>query len=158
MCIRDSLYVAQSWEPHSIVGNVFIGKVSGKSNVGGIIGFYDSLNKYDNIAGNFYKTDCGAKSGIGAVKYIDTNYANPTRTEGTTYINTEKGVSDCPEVYGCGWKAQYNRVDDPIGKDKDNLAKGTADVPDKICYELTINGEWNNKEFYVCLLYTSCRA
>ncbi|MDD4377541.1 MAG: DUF4430 domain-containing protein [Eubacteriales bacterium] len=143
------LYVAQSWDPHSIVGNVFTGKVSGKSNVGGIIGFYDSLNKYDKIAGNFYKTDCGAKSGIGAVKYIDTNYANPTRTEGTTYINTEKGVSDCPEVYGCGWKAQYNRVDDPIGKDKDNLAKGTADVPDKICYELTINGEWNNKEFYV---------
>ena len=73
--LGSDLYVAQVWDNviYSFAGNSFSGKISGTTNVGGIIGFYDSLNKYDNIAGNFYKTDCGATKGIGAVKYVDTN-------------------------------------------------------------------------------------
>ena len=65
--------VNQAWNNYSLVGNTFTGKVSGTKNVGGIIGYYRSLNMCDNIAGNFYQTDCGAKQGIGAVEYVDTS-------------------------------------------------------------------------------------
>ena len=120
------VYVAQDWENNNyeFSGNHFSGTVSGESNVGGIIGFYESLNKYDNISDNTYTLDCGAKSGFGAVKYVDTNYENPTAVDGTVYFSTENGTSDCPTVQWCMWKAAYNRTDDPLGADAEKLAKG----------------------------------
>ena len=130
-------YVVQAWNSYAVVANTFSGKVSGQTNIGGIIGFYDSLNKYDNIAGNFYTKNCGAASGIGAVKYVDTNYKNPTKITGTTYFNTEKGVSECPEVKGCNWKAAHNRTDDPLGADKEKLTKAVDSIPtEAFAYEL----------------------
>ena len=91
-------FVAQVWGTCSLVGNRFTGTADGTKNVGGIIGFYGSLNKFDNVAANFYSTDCGTDKGIGAVKYVDTNYAAPTPSEDTVYFNTEKGTSGCPAV------------------------------------------------------------
>ena len=148
--LGSDLYVAQVWDNviYSFAGNSFSGKISGTTNVGGIIGFYDSLNKYDNIAGNFYKTDCGATKGIGAVKYVDTNVKKPTQASGTTYINTEFGVRDCPTVEGCQWKAGHNRTDDPLGADASRLAGAVETVPtEAICYELAVKG--TVKEHYV---------
>ena len=148
--LGSDLYVAQVWDNviYSFAGNSFSGKIKGTTNVGGIIGFYDSLNKYDNIAGNFYKTDCGATKGIGAVKYVDTNVKKPTQVSGTTYINTEFGVRDCPTVEGCQWKAGHNRTDDPLGADASRLAGAVETVPtEAICYELAVNG--TVKEHYV---------
>ena len=148
--LGSDLHVAQVWDNviYSFAGNSFSGKISGKTNVGGIIGFYDSLNKYDNIAGNFYKTDCGATKGIGAVKYVDTNVKKPTQASGTTYINTEFGVRDCPTVEGCQWKAGHNRTDDPLGADASRLAGAVETVPtEAICYELAVKG--TVKEHYV---------
>ncbi len=148
--LGSDLYVAQVWDNviYSFAGNSFSGEISGKTNVGGIIGFYDSLNKYDNIAGNFYKTDCGATKGIGAVKYVDTNVKKPTQASGTTYINTEFGVRDCPTVEGCQWKAGHNRTDDPLGADASRLAGAVETVPtEAICYELAVKG--TVKEHYV---------
>ena len=148
--LGSDLHVAQVWDNviYSFAGNSFSGKISGKTNVGGIIGFYDSLNKYDNIAGNFYKTDCGATKGIGAVKYVDTNAKKPTQASGTTYINTEFGVRDCPTVEGCQWKAGHNRTDDPLGADASRLAGAVETVPtEAICYELAVEG--TVKEHYV---------
>ena len=44
-------------------------KVSGSgSAVGGVIGYLRSLNKFDDIANNYYASGCGAKYGIGAVQ------------------------------------------------------------------------------------------
>lgn len=131
--LGSDLHVAQVWDNviYSFAGNSFSGKISGTTNVGGIIGFYDSLNKYDNIAGNFYKTDCGATKGIGAVKYVDTNVKKPTQVSGTTYINTEFGVRDCPTVEGWQWKAGHNRTDDPLGADAKQTCRGGRDGSDR---------------------------
>ena len=74
MCIRDT-----TWEycQYYLRNNSFTGKVQATgenaSYIGGIIGFYDSLNRIDAISNNYYSKDCGATSGIGFVKYIDTS-------------------------------------------------------------------------------------
>ena len=141
--LGSDLYVAQVWDNviYTFAGNSFSGKISGKTNVGGIIGFYDSLNKYDNIAGNFYKTGCGATKGIGTVKYVDTNVKKPTKASGTTYINTEFSVLECPAVEGCKWQVGHNRTDDPLGADASRLAEVVETIPtDPICYELIVKG------------------
>ena len=148
--LGSDLYVAQVWDNviYTFAGNSFSGKISGKTNVGGIIGFYDSLNKYDNIAGNFYKAGCGATKGIGAVKYVDTNAKKPTKVSGTTYINTEFSVLECPAVEGCKWQVGHNRTDDPLGADASRLAEAVETIPtDPICYELTVKG--TVKDHYV---------
>ena len=143
-------YVAQAWNSYAVVANTFSGKVSGQSNVGGIIGFYDSLNKFDNIAVNFYTKNCGVASGIGAVKYVDTNYKDPTKVTGTTYFNTEKGVSECPEVKGCKWKAAHNRTDDPLGADKEKLTKAVDSIPtEAFAYELVLKSGNVKTEYLV---------
>ncbi|MCQ2438969.1 MAG: DUF4214 domain-containing protein [Oscillospiraceae bacterium] len=116
-------FVAQSWGATSVINNTFTGKVEGTENVGAIIGFYDSLNKFNNVSGNLYAADCGADKGIGAVKYIDTNYADPTPAAGTIYFSTENSTEDCPVVSGCAWKVAHNRTDDPLGADADKLCK-----------------------------------
>ena len=142
-------YVAQAWNSYSVVGNTFSGKITGSENVGGIIGFYDSLNKFDNIAVNFYTKDCGAADGIGMVKYVDTNNQKPTTKEGTIYFNTEKGISECPEVKGCNWKAAHHRTDDPLGADKENLTKAVDTIPtEAFCYELVVSGT-PKTEYYI---------
>ena len=125
-------YVAQAWDSYSLTGNTFSGKVSGQENVGGIIGYYRSLNKFDNISNNIYAADCGAEKGIGAVVYVDTSYANPTKVDGVLYFNTANGVSGCPKVNGCIWKANHNRTDDPLGKDAVKLCRSTNEslLPD----------------------------
>ena len=141
--LGSDLHVAQAWDnvSYSFVGNSFAGTISGKTNVGGIIGFYDSLNRVDNIAGNYYKTGCGANKGIGAVKYVDTNAKKPTKVSGTTYINTEFSVLECPAVEGCKWQVGHNRTDDPLGTDASRLAEAVETIPtDPICYELTVKG------------------
>ena len=135
------LYVAQTWD--NVVGaisaNKFTGIVIGNEYVGAIIGYLDSLNRYDNIAGNTYKATDDVKVGIGYVKYLDTSYENPTVMEGTVVFNTGNGTSGCPKVEGCGWKANHNRTDDPLGKDADALTKAT-NVSEAICYELKYDG------------------
>lgn len=135
------LYVAQTWDNvvGSISANKFTGTVIGNEYVGAIIGYLDSLNRYDNIAGNTYKATDDVKVGIGYVKYLDTSYENPTVMEGTVVFNTGKGTSGCPKVEGCAWKANHNRTDDPLGKDVDALTKAT-NTSESICYELKYDG------------------
>lgn len=88
-------YVAQTWDncQYSLRNNSFTGKVQATgenaSYIGGIIGFYDSLNRIDAISNNYYSKDCGATNGIGFVKYIDTSCASHETSSGSTYFNTE---------------------------------------------------------------------
>ncbi len=159
-------YVAQAWDAYSFVGNSFAGTISGKTNVGGIIGYCRSLNKSDNIAGNYYTKNCGASKGIGLAELVDTNkYANLTVENGTTYINTSNakveaksdstmgentlylntaaGYVEGPSVIGCNWKLNYNRTDDPLGEDADKLAKAVDTIPtEAFCYELIADKEY----------------
>ena len=116
------VYVAQSWGGYTMKNNRFTGKVSGDgSAVGGIIGYYLSMNKCDDIAGNYYASGCGAQRGIGHVKYVDTNCATHETDSRTSYFSTENDVSQCPVVKGCGWRTGYNRTDDPLGADAAKL-------------------------------------
>ena len=121
-------YAAQTWSnvAGSISNNTFTGKVSGTRNVGAIIGYLCSLNAMDSIFGNLYSIDCGAEGVIGFLKYLDTNFENPTVMEGTVVFNTENGTSECPPVSGCNWKAGLNRTDDPLGADSYKLGKALS--------------------------------
>ena len=141
-------YVAQAWNAYSFKGNSFTGKVTATAGtyVGGIIGFYDSLNKYDAVANNFYSKDCGAEKAIGFVQYIDTNCVSHETTSGATYINTENSVENCPVVTGCSWRTQHNRTDDPLGADASTLAN--TDGVKVYVEKLEITGEYKT-EYYM---------
>ena len=127
----------QNWGSYPITGNTFSGKISGETNVGGLIGFYRSLNGKDDIAGNAYTVACGADKAFGRVEYVDTNYANPTVVDGTTYVNSENGKTGI----GGMTKTGLNRTDDPLGKDAANLAIAVEDATDPVCYKLNVSGE-----------------
>ena len=141
-------FVAQTWDNvvGSISANSFTGKVSGSKYVGAIIGYRDSLNRYDNISANTFSAGCGADRGIGFVKYLDTSYSNPTKMNGTIVFSTEGTTKDCPAVEGCAWRADHNRTDDPLGKDADKLCKKIGgSSADPICYELTVSGSYKTE-------------
>lgn len=112
---------------HSIKDNFFAGKVSATEGtyVGGIIGFYRGLNRYDDIAGNTYTANCGAEHGIGHVEFVDTSSETHETEIGENYINTANGTSGLPKVPDAWfrWRGNLNRTDDPLGADADNLAK-----------------------------------
>lgn len=125
--LGGDLYVAQTWNncTYTFKNNSFTGTVQATkadaAYVGGIIGFYDSLNRIDDITNNYYAKDCGADKGIGFVRYIDTNCTTHETASGATYVNTEKETTNCPKVEGCGWQTGYNRTDDPLGADLEKL-------------------------------------
>lgn len=125
--LGGDLYVAQTWNncTYTFKNNSFTGKVQATkadaAYVGSIIGFYDSLNRIDDITNNYYAKDCGADKGIGFVRYIDTNCLTHETASGATYVNTEKETTSCPKVEGCGWQTGYNRTDDPLGADQEKL-------------------------------------
>ena len=128
------LFVAQTWDNvvGSISDNVFSGKVSGSEYVGAVIGYLDSLNRYDSVSGNAFTYGCGADKGISFVKYIDTSCQNPVVPNGTVVFNTANGTAACPEVAGCAWRADHNRADDPLGADADALCKMIVPGPEEI--------------------------
>ncbi|MBU5479879.1 DUF4430 domain-containing protein [Blautia sp. MSJ-19] len=146
------LYVAQTWDNcvYTFKNNSFTGKVKATSQnpsyVGGIIGFYDSLNRIDVITNNYYSKDCGADKAIGFVKYIDTSCTTHETASGATYFSTEKETTACPTVEGCGWQKGYNRTDDPLGADIGKLfsTEGLRTYVDSL--ELT--GDYRT-EFYL---------
>ena len=150
--LGGDLYVAQTWNncTYTFKNNSFTGKVQATkadaAYVGGIIGFYDSLNRIDDITNNYYAKDCGADKGIGFVRYIDTNCLTHETASGATYVNTEKETTSCPTVEGCGWQKGYNRTDDPLGADIGKLfsTEGLRTYVDSL--ELT--GDYRT-EFYL---------
>ena len=61
----------------SITNNFFYGTVSGSSNVGGIVGYLRSFDKFQGISNNYYLDTCGALQGIGGVATVLTVSGNP---------------------------------------------------------------------------------
>ena len=125
-------FVAQLWSnvKHTLTDNTFTGTVTATEGnyVGGIIGYYYSLNRYDNIDGNFFSSVCGAENGIGYVEYLDTSCAEPDITNVGTVFSTAGGTSGCPDVKWCFWKKDCNRTDDPLGTDAAALCASTNAV------------------------------
>ena len=140
--------VAQAWNDYSITGNVFSGTATGEKYVGGIIGYYESLNKCDTIANNIYTIGGDVKTGIGFVHYLDTSYPNPTTMEGTIAFNTGETTDNCPETAYCSWRKDFNRTDDPLGKDAEKLTKASNGSDSSVCYKLVASGDYK-KEYYV---------
>ena len=135
-------FVAQNWSTTTIKGNSFTGKVTATgSYVGGIIGYYNSLNKNDVIINNYYSAECGVTKGVGFIKYLDTSYSNPTASEGTVYFSTENGTDNCPEVTGAYWHGQLNRTDDPLGVHAKKLANTNPDQEPEVL-NLILSGEY----------------
>ena len=117
--------VAQAWNAYTFKNNTFTGKVSATNgtNVGGIIGYYRSLNKFDDITGNTFNDDCGTAKGIGGVEFVDTGCETHENESGAAYFNTANGTDGLPKVQWCTWKKNHNRTDDPLGADADKLTK-----------------------------------
>lgn len=140
--IGGDSYVMQLWGTCTLKNNSFKGAVKATSgtDVGGIIGYYASLNKYDDISGNYYAKDCGADRGIGFVQYIDTNCATHETASGTIYTNTENGSADIAGMTKTG----LNRTDDPLGADAAKLCYTDTDV-DPIALELKVSGDYKTE-------------
>ena len=117
--------VAQAWNAYTFKNNTFTGKVSATNgtNIGGIIGYYRSLNKFDDITGNTFNDDCGTAKGIGGVEFVDTGCEIHENESGAAYFNTANGTDGLPKVQWCNWKKNHNRTDDPLGADADKLTK-----------------------------------
>ena len=128
-------YTAQAWNDYQLSGNRFAGTVEatkdGAGYVGGIIGFYRSLNCHDRISDNYFAAGCGAERGIGGVQYVDTSCTGHEAETGELYFSTEVDTSACPEVAGCAWLDGKNRADDPLGADAAALCYSDADVGDE---------------------------
>ena len=128
-----------------IRNNHFIGTVTaaGGENLGGIIGYLKSLNRYNVIENNRFRSTCGAKKGIGRVLYVDTSlYSDGTDRPkgwvgGTYYMNTaedsldkiKKDTNPDGAYYNIS-KRDHNRTDDPLGADADNLTRMDSPVPE----------------------------
>lgn len=91
-----------------IQNNYFSGTVSGSgSSVGGVVGYMQSLNRYNIISNNFYVAGCGATKGIGTVVAVCTP---DTPASGSGWTRFSGGI-------------KYGRADDPTGTGADKLAK-----------------------------------
>ena len=112
-----------------INNNSFTGKVHGpEGKTGGIIGYMYSLNKWNMISNNYYASGCGAEKGIASVKYVDTSCATHETASGAIYFDTSKAI---PDIKGVEFK-DFNRTDDPLGKDAVKLCRSTNEslLPD----------------------------
>ena len=143
--VGSDSFVAQLWGAHALKNNSFTGTVKATDGtyVGGIIGYYLSLNKYDDIANNYYKSDCGADRGIGFVQYVDTSCETHETEIGATYFNTGDGTDECPTVAGCSWKKEHNRTDDPLGADASKLCH--TDSTPVTATELQVSGTYKTE-------------
>ena len=79
-----------------ITGNTFAGTVSGQVQVGAIVGYYRTMNRYVHIENNYYAAGCGAARGIGFVTHIDTSGVPFGLHDGTFYYNTGEWASYTP--------------------------------------------------------------
>ena len=135
-------YVNQNWGSGSFKLNKFSGKVKATDGdyVGGVIGYLASLNKYDNVTGNYYASDCGAEKGIGFVKYVDTSCKTHETESGATYVDTSV---EKPDISGFT-KDNHNRTDDPLGADAVKLTY-SDDQTEPILIDLAITGNYKTE-------------
>ena len=128
--------VVQCWENGKgyVTDNLFVGKVSAtdaNAYVGGIIGYFNSINKYTTISNNYFADTCDADKGIGQIMLVDTSCATANTADSTVkYIDTSS-YKDYGELRKAAKEVgfegierfKHNRIDDPLGADADSLTK-----------------------------------
>ncbi len=135
--------VMQCWDNGvgEITGNQFTGTISSSGKyVGGVIGYMKSINRYNLISNNTYKSSSVVTKGIGGASYVDTSCANPTALDGVTYVNS----TGTKNVASGMSKADHNRTDDPLGADADNLAR-EIEAPKPVVSKLEISGNYKTE-------------
>ena len=140
--------VVQCWENGIgyIQNNLFIGTVKATNGnyTGAIIGYMNSLNKYNVISNNYFSESCGSKVGIGGVALIDTDYKKPDKSDkNIKYVDTSIEVPIGENKIVGLTKSNHNRNDDPMGTDAGDLAKAASDseLKDESIVKLLNNAE-----------------
>ena len=137
-------FTFQPWGDCPIRNNRFSGHVAatakaGDVHVGGIVGYMACLNAHTLFENNTFTAGCGAETGWGYVKSVDTSaekYATDDGSaygwsDGTFYYDSSKGVEEAdaavrvPENGGnvVVSKMDQQRSDDPLGADAEALWK-----------------------------------
>ena len=138
-----------SWEcwPNGvgyIQNNVFTGTVSVTDGtyVGGIIGYMNSLNRYNVIENNYFSDRCGTTEGIGCINSMETPQGFVgNKVDGNGYTMSSMTRLN-PEA--------YYRSDDPKGADKEKLAKPmTADEMSSSDFAAKLNSASNSNNGWV---------
>lgn len=140
--------VVQCWSNGSgiVKDNIFSGKINATEKdayIGGTVAYINSVNKLNVIESNYYIKNCGAQKGIGFIKIIDTNNQDVVETDGVVYLNTEgKTEQEVAQMYPGMLYPDYNRTDDPVGKDAEKLSKAFGVEIDKVNDLSGNKGEW----------------
>ena len=128
--------VVQCWDTIKacITDNLFVGKIKATGSnpyIGGIVGYFNSINNRNEISNNYFVGTCGTKKGIGRISMIDTDAKTVDKSDVTVkYINTS-GYASYSDMK-VAMKAMgltgveemnHNRSDDPLGADADKLCK-----------------------------------
>ena len=134
--------------------NLFTGTLDadGAQYKGGVIGYMNSLNIHNVVENNYFAQGCGAETGIGFIKYIDTNCETKDTTQGAEYYNTEGVIETGTGLDGfpAGFiRADQNRSDDPAGADADKLSRSAtaAELKDGTITALLNNGPGSYKNW-----------
>ena len=128
--------VVQCWDTIKacITDNLFVGKIKATGSnpyIGGIVGYFNSINNRNEISNNYFVGTCGTKKGIGRISMIDTDAKTVDKSDVTVkYINTSgyasysdmKVAMKAMGLTGVE-KMNHNRSDDPLGADADKLCK-----------------------------------
>ena len=105
--------------------------------IGGIVGYIEALNRFTIVSNNYYRAECGANTGIGYVRYVDTSCKTHETASGAIYFNTTEVL---PGIEGVS-KKDCNRTDDPLGADRENLCY--TDKPfENYVEELVLSGTY----------------
>ena len=133
--------VVQCWDTIKacITDNLFVGKIKATGSnpyIGGIVGYFNSINNRNEISNNYFVDTCGTEKGIGRISMIDTDAKTVDKSDVTVkYINTSGYASDyelyeammAMGVHSVG-KRNHNRSDDPLGADADKLCKAVTET------------------------------
>ena len=153
----------QAWDNGigEIRSNAFTGKVSGGESVGGVIGYYRSLNRYTLIENNSYVSDCGAEKGIGTVLYVDSSIYADGKVRAMGWVDgvycfdssedsmdrIKNDLNRDTGYYNIA-KKDHNRTDDPLGADAESLCypvepQKPDDPPEEArTVKLTVSGDY----------------
>ena len=132
--------VVQCWDTIKacITDNLFVGTIKATGSnpyIGGIVGYFNSINNRNEISNNYFLDTCGTEKGIGRISMIDTDAKTVDKSDVTVkYINTSGYASysdmkvsmKAMGINGVEYM-NHNRSDDPLGADADKLCKAVTE-------------------------------
>ena len=139
----------------TICNNYFKGtltETSGKGNVGGIVGFLKSFDKYQGFDNNFYAKECGTKSGIGKIETIITkSHSKYGAAYGIDYEFDEQKV--CIGMSGAAFNDNSLATKLNAGKySTKNWMQGKKEgypvlSKEPVVYQISLSGDYKTKYY-----------